>query len=69
MKEQRIIPFLPGYYWNGVTLESTGAAIYPTQHIDKTTGEIKYYVRPIGWDCGAYIRRNGIVDWIIKMEG
>ena len=66
MNNKLIIPFLPGYMWNGVSLETTGVAIYPTQHVNPRNGEIRYYVKPIGWPCGAYIRRNGIVDWIVK---
>ena len=67
-RQQTIIPFLPGYMFNGYTLESTGAAIAPTQHINKETGELMYYVRPVfkygGTFVGLYVRHNGIVDWV-----
>lgn len=64
MKIQALIPFLPGYYWNGHCLESTGVTIAPTQHVDKSNGDVRYYVKPIGWPCGAYIRHSGLVEWI-----
>lgn len=61
---QIVLPFLPGYYWDGKTLKSTGVALAPTQHVNKKTGEIQYYVRPIGWGHSAYIRHQGIVDYV-----
>jgi predicted rRNA methylase YqxC with S4 and FtsJ domains len=68
MRMQTIIPFLPGYMFNGYTLESTGVALKPTQHIHPETGEIVYYVRPLfehgGAFVGMYIRHKGIVDWL-----
>jgi hypothetical protein len=67
MKNQTVIPFLPGYMFNGYTLISTGAALPPTQHVHPETGEIVYYVRPIfkhgGAFVGMYVRHKGIVDW------
>jgi len=65
---QAIIPFLPGYMFNGVTLESTGLAIPPTQHIHPLTGDVVYYVKPIfevgGAYVGLYVRHKGIVEWV-----
>lgn len=70
MKKQIILPFLPGYMFNGYTIESTGVAIQPTQHIHPGTGEIIYYVRPLfehgGAFVGLYIRHDGIKDYIDK---
>lgn len=60
----QILGFLPGYYWDGNQLRSTGAAIPPTQHIDPTTGELTYYVRPFfacGPTVGLYVKRCGII--------
>lgn len=69
---QTIVPFLPGYMFNGYTLESTGVALPPTQHIHPETGEIVYYVRPLfkygGAFVGLYVRHNGLIDWI-RSEG
>jgi hypothetical protein len=68
MKRQSILPFLPGYMFDGDRLVSTGTALPPTQHIHPETGEILYYVRPIfrygGSYVGMYIRHKGIVDWL-----
>lgn len=61
---QIVLPFLPGYYWDGSTLKSTGVALHPTQHINQKTGEVQYYVRPVGWCHSAYIRHQGLVDYI-----
>ena len=66
MNNQAMLPFLPGYYWDGVTIRSTGVALEPTQHINPENGEIRYYVRPLGWGFSAYIRRNGILDYLLK---
>jgi len=62
--QQVLIPFLPGYMWNGVNLESTGVALPPAQVINPENGEIRYYIKPIGWVCSAYIRRNGILSYL-----
>ena len=63
----QILGFLPGYYWTGDTLKSTGAALPPTQHMDPETGETIYYVKPF-FDCGPtvglYVRRQGIIDYL-----
>lgn len=68
MKSQIVIPFLPGYMFDGHVLVSTGAAISPSQIISPHTGEIMYYVRPLfnesGSATGMYIRHQGIIDWI-----
>lgn len=66
-KYQKIIPFLPGYMFNGSILMSTGVALAPTQHIDKKNGDIIYYVRPLfpyGQKIGIFIRHQGLVDWL-----
>lgn len=68
MNNQVVLPFLPGYIFDGNRLISSKAAIPPTQHISPKTGEVLYYVRPIfeygGAFVGLYIRHKGIVDWI-----
>lgn len=67
--EQVILGYLPGYMWSQGTLQSTGAAIPPTQHMDRKTGDIKYYVRPIfahGPTVGMFISRKGIMESIAK---
>lgn len=64
---QSILPFLPGYFFDGRKVLSTGAALPPTQHIHPDTGEIIYYVRPMfeyGSNVGLFVRHKGIVDWI-----
>jgi hypothetical protein len=65
--KQAILDILPGYMFDGRRLLSTGVAIPPTQHIDKKTGEVMYYVRPIyefGPSVGMFIRHEGIVNYI-----
>lgn len=69
MTQQIVLYFIPGYYWDGYTLQTTGVALKPTQHVDPKNGEIKYYVRPVGWCHSAYIRRDGILDYIKSLEG
>lgn len=61
---QIILPFLPGYMWVDGKLQSTGIALKPTQHINPNTGEPCYYVKPLGWVCGAYIRHQGLVRYV-----
>lgn len=59
----QILDWLPGYMYCNNTLKSTGAAVPPTQHLDPTTGEVMFYVRPFfvdGPTVGLYIRHNGI---------
>lgn len=65
---QVILTFLPGYMWNGDTLVSTGVALPPTQHVNPRTGEVCFYVRPVSWVCGAYIRRQGIIEYLDKWQ-
>lgn len=65
---QIVLRFLPGYYWDGSTLRSTGVALNPTQHINKKTGEVQYYVRPIGWCHSAYIRHQGLLDYVKSIK-
>jgi len=65
--KQAVLDILPGYMFDGYRLLSTGIAIPPTQHIDKRTGEVIYYVRPIfeyGQTVGLFIRHNGIVSYL-----
>lgn len=68
MTKQKVLYFLPGYYWDGNTLQSTGAALPPTQHVNPRNGELRYYVRPIGWGHSAYIRHLGIQDYINSLD-
>jgi hypothetical protein len=68
---QVLISWLPGYFWNGQNLESTGAALCPTQHINPENGEVRYYVRPIfreGATVGLYVRKQGILDALERGE-
>lgn len=68
MNKQSILPFLPGYMFDGDRLVSTGLALDPTQHIHPETGELIYYVRPVfehgGAYVGMYIRHKGILDYV-----
>lgn len=62
---QAVLPWLPGYFFDGYTLKSTGAAIPPTMHVNPANGEIRYYCRPIfrgGATVGMFVRHQGIVD-------
>jgi hypothetical protein len=66
---QVILPWLPGYMFDGKRLLSTGVALPPTQHIDKRNGEVIYYTRPIfdtGSNVGLFIRHQGLIDWVNK---
>lgn len=70
--KQAVLDFLPGYMFDGNKVVSTGVAIPPTQFIDKKTGDVKYYVRPVfefGPIVGFYVRHKGIVDWINSTKG
>lgn len=65
--KQCILPFLPGYMFDGKSIKSTGVAIPPTQHINPANGEIIYYLRPMfdnGSNIGMFIRHKGVVDWV-----
>lgn len=65
--KQVVLDILPGYFFDGSRIRSTGVAIPATQHIDKKTGEVMYYVRPVyeyGPTVGMFIRHNGIVDYV-----
>lgn len=60
---QVVLSWLPGYFWDGHRLRSTGAALPPTQHMNKKTGEIMYYVRPIfthGPTVGLFLKHKGV---------
>ena len=66
---QAVLSYLPGYQWVNGTLRSTGSAIPPTFHMDKETGEIKAYVRPIfthGPTVGLYISMKGLARAIAE---
>jgi hypothetical protein len=68
---QVVLSWLPGYLFDGYRLQTTGAAIPPTQHLNPLNGEVRYYVRPIfedGAAIGMYVRHNGIVDAISRGE-
>jgi predicted rRNA methylase YqxC with S4 and FtsJ domains len=68
---QAIIDYLPGYMYNGRSLVSTGVALPPTQHINKETGELVYYVRPLfehGANVGLFVKHRGIVDSLTKTK-
>lgn len=74
MKEQIVLPFLPGYMFDGSRVVSTGVALPASQHIHPETGELIYYVRPIfslgGPHVGMYIKHQGVLNWIkTKKEG
>lgn len=69
---QVILDYLPGYMFDGKRLMSTGAAIPPTQHINRETGELVYYVRPLydfGSGIGLFVRHQGIVDSLNATKG
>lgn len=72
MKKQFVLPFLPGYMFDGDRLVSTGTALEPTQHINPVNGDIVYYVRPIfrygGAFVGMYVRHRGIIDYINGLD-
>lgn len=68
---QAVLPFLPGYFFDGSRVQSTGIALKPTQHIHPETGEVIYYVRPIfeyGSNVGMFIRHQGVIDWLNSGE-
>lgn len=68
MRRQTLLPFLPGYMFDGKRVVSTGVALPPTQHIHPETGEVIYYLKPIfdvgGSSIGLFIRHRGILDWV-----
>lgn len=67
--KQVVLPYLPGYMFDGRRIVSTGVALPPTQYINKETGEVMYYVRPLfqgGANIGMFIKHNGIVKSIKK---
>ena len=69
MTRQAVLPWLPGYFFDGFRLRTTGVALPPTQHIHPQTGEVIYYVRPVfdtGSSIGMFIRHEGVVNWISK---
>ena len=69
--DQVILSYLPGYMWSQGTLQTTGVAIPPTQHMDRETGDIKFYVRPIfrcGPTVGMFVSRKGILEALDRGE-
>ena len=69
--EQVVLSYLPGYMWSQGTLQTTGAALPPTQHMDRETGDIKFYVRPMfshGPTVGMFVSRKGIIDAMARGE-
>lgn len=70
--KQAVLDYLPGYMFDGHRLVSTGAALPPTQHINRETGEVMYYVRPLydtGFNIGMFVRHKGIVDSLKTTKG
>jgi hypothetical protein len=68
--KQVILSYLPGYMFDGSRLMSTGVALQPTQFINRETGELMYYVRPLfdgNKPIGMYVKHSGIVRSV--MEG
>lgn len=64
---QVVLSYLPGYMWSRNTLLSTGIAIPPTQHMDRNTGDVKFYVRPLfpyGSSIGMFVSRKGLLNAI-----
>lgn len=69
---QAILNYLPGYMFDGHRVVSTGVAISPTQHINKETGELTYYVRPLfqyGPSIGMFVKHSGILRSLAKTKG
>ena len=63
--KQAILGYLPGYAFDGYRVISTGVALPPTQHINRETGELMYYVRPLfgeGPLIGLFVRHQGVLD-------
>lgn len=68
---QLLLSWLPGYYYDGRQLKSTGAALPPSMHVNPANGEIRYYCRPLfedGPNVGLFVRHQGIVDAIARGE-
>ncbi len=68
---QAVIDYLPGYMFDGRRLMSTGVALPPTQHINRETGELMYYVRPLfehGANVGMFVKHLGIVKSLTKTK-
>lgn len=65
---QVILDFLPGYYWDGRNLRTTGVTLPPSQHVSPKNGEIMYYVKPVGWGFSCYIRHAGILDYVSSLQ-
>lgn len=66
---QAVLSWLPGYFFDGHRLRSTGNAVPPTMHVNPENGEVRYYCRPIftcGANVGMYVRHQGIVDAIAR---
>jgi hypothetical protein len=69
MNSQVVLPFIPGYFWDGNNIRSTGVCLEPTQHINPENGEIRYYVKPMGWCCAIFVRRQGVVQYVSSLQG
>ena len=70
--KQAVLKYLPGYMFDGRRLVSTGAALEPTQHINRDTGELMYYVRPLfegTASIGMFVRHQGIVASLDRTKG
>jgi len=66
---QAVLSWLPGYFFDGNRLRSTGTAIPPSMHVNPENGELRYYCRPVfacGATVGMYVRHQGIVDAIAR---
>lgn len=62
---QALLDYLPGYMFDGQRVVSTGVALPPTQFVNKRTGEVMYYVRPLfrdGASIGLFIRHEGVLN-------
>jgi hypothetical protein len=69
---QVILWFLPGYMFDGHRVVSTGAAVPATQHIDRKTGRLMYYVRPLfdwGPPVGLFISHDGLMKALGRQVG
>ena len=68
-KGQVFLSWLPGYFFDGRRLRTSGAALEPTMHVNPENGEIRYYARPLfenNFQVGLFVRHQGIVDAISR---
>jgi hypothetical protein len=69
--KQVLLDYLPGYMFDGSKVVSTGAALPSSQFINRETGELMYYVRPLFQDgpaVGLFIRHDGVVSALEKRK-